>query len=102
MPFALVQGFPNKFGIQMCDLYGSCIGLLRLLCQVVGTEGWVPVELHGDAKLLSQELLEDMLRHAESDEEKRQILEHWRRSKVGSLFATSILSIVVCNCQIFK
>ena len=59
--------------IQEADAqFRTCMDLVG-----VGNEAWVPVELHDGAKLRSQQLLEDTLGHAESDEEKRQIQEHW-------------------------
>ena len=43
----------------------------------VGNEGWVPVEQYADARRRERQLKEDTLLEAESEEERRQICEHW-------------------------
>lgn len=43
----------------------------------VGSEGWVPVEQYADARRRERQLKEDTLLEAESEEERRQICDHW-------------------------
>lgn len=43
----------------------------------VGNEGWVPVEQYADARRRERQLKEDTLMEAESEEERKQICDHW-------------------------
>ena len=43
----------------------------------VGSEGWVPTEQYADARRRERQLKEDTLLEAESEEERRQIRDHW-------------------------
>lgn len=43
----------------------------------VGSEGWVPVEQYADARRRGRQLKEDTLLEAKSEEEQRQICDHW-------------------------
>ena len=43
----------------------------------VGSEGWVPAEQYADARRRERQLKEDTLLEAESEEERRQLCDHW-------------------------
>nr|POE76201.1 altered inheritance of mitochondria protein 9, mitochondrial [Quercus suber] len=59
--------------MQEADVqFRTCLDLVG-----VGPEGWVPSELSEGARIRAQQLLEDTLEDAESDEERQKIQEHW-------------------------
>lgn len=43
----------------------------------VGGEGWVPIEQYADIRRRERQLKEDTLLEAESEEERKQICDHW-------------------------
>ncbi|KAF2718973.1 hypothetical protein K431DRAFT_340316 [Polychaeton citri CBS 116435] len=52
--------------------FQSCLELVG-----VGSEGWVPTEQYDDARQREQQLKADTLQEAESEQERRQICDHW-------------------------
>ena len=52
--------------------FQSCLEIVG-----VGPEGWVPAEQYADARRCEEKLKADTLEDAESEEERRQMVEHW-------------------------
>jgi hypothetical protein len=52
--------------------FQSCLEIVG-----VGPEGWVPTEQYAEARQREEKLKADTLEDAESEEERRQMVEHW-------------------------
>ena len=75
-------GFSEKEAVESLNLarameaaVSQCQDCLELVG--VGNEGGVPVEQYADARRRERQLKEDTLMEAESEEERRQICDHW-------------------------